>query len=163
MAPNQGLSHTYLSPKEESELGSFLKQKAEKRAELKAVEKKDNRGGTKWKNTQPSAETSAGTSAETSAIATAKASAEPSAEASAEVRPKKRKVNDKQTAESIDTNVCCMCFGRYEDDVFADTGSTDWLSCACGRWLHEDCVEDIETDSDGKDRMCPYCLDGLAT
>ena len=54
-----------------------------------------------------------------------------------------------------------MCNGQYEDNVTADCG-TDWLSCACGRWLHEDCIEDLVTDGEGKDRMCPYCLDAYA-
>ena len=73
----------------------------------------------------------------------------------------KRKVADKQTADNIDTNVCCMYFGRYKDDVIAGNGA-DWLSCACGGWLHEDCVEDCETYSEVEDYMCPFCLDVLA-
>ena len=33
--------------------------------------------------------------------------------------------------ESIDSNVCCMCFGSYEDDVLDGYGA-DWIDCACG-------------------------------
>ena len=39
--------------------------------------------------------------------------------------------------ESIDTEECCACFGQYCDDI--GTGR-EWLECACGRWVHEDCV-----------------------
>ena len=62
--------------------------------------------------------------------------------------------------ESIDSNVCCMCFGSYEDDVLDGYGA-DWINCACGRWLHVDCTEDCITDCRGNKRYCPYCLDGL--
>ena len=55
----------------------------------------------------------------------------------------------------IDVNVCCTCFVRYEDDLISGSG-TDWISCTCGRWLHEDCAEDCVLDKDGKD---PFCLD----
>lgn len=61
---------------------------------------------------------------------------------------------------SIDSNVCCMCFVNYEDDVLDGCGA-DWIECACGRWLHVDCAEDCITDRHGKNRYCPYCLEGL--
>ena len=32
------------------------------------------------------------------------------------------------------------------------------MECACGRWTHEDCVEDCVMDVDGKERFCPVCL-----
>ena len=62
--------------------------------------------------------------------------------------------------ESIDTDICCMCFTNYEDDVH-DGNGTEWISCACGRWLHLDCAEDCITDRSGKERYCPFCIDGL--
>ena len=62
--------------------------------------------------------------------------------------------------ESIDTDICCMCFTNYEDDVH-DGNGTEWISCACGRWLHLDCAEDCITDWNGKERYCPFCIDGL--
>lgn len=43
--------------------------------------------------------------------------------------------------ETIDPNTCCMCFTSYKDDVYEGLGA-EWISCPCGRWLHEDCAED---------------------
>ena len=39
--------------------------------------------------------------------------------------------------------VACV-LGTYEDDVLAETGA-DWLHCACGHWLHENCVDEVIT------------------
>lgn len=50
-----------------------------------------------------------------------------------------------------------FCFGRYEDDFIRNAGA-EWVSCSCGRWLHEDCAEDCHMD-EGKERVCPFCLD----
>ena len=52
--------------------------------------------------------------------------------------------------ESIDTEECCDCFSQYSDDI--GTGR-EWLECACGRWVYEDCVENIVYDTNGKE-MC---------
>ena len=46
----------------------------------------------------------------------------------------------------IDPNVRCTCFGSYDDD--AGTGR-EWLQCQCGRWMHEDCVEECDFDATG--------------
>ena len=55
----------------------------------------------------------------------------------------------------IDANQCCMCFSRYADN---STGE-DWLECACGRWLHEECMEDCIHDISGQDRICAiFCM-----
>ena len=64
--------------------------------------------------------------------------------------------------ENVDSNVCCACFGSYEDDVLEGSGAV-WISCACGRWLHEDCVEECKEDDQGNDRMCPLCVDVLTS
>ena len=53
-----------------------------------------------------------------------------------------------------------MCFESYENDVLERNGA-EWIDCACGRWLHLDCAEDCVEDSFGKQRYCPYCIDGL--
>ena len=50
-----------------------------------------------------------------------------------------------------------MCFGTYEDDIMEGAGA-EWISCACGRWLHEDCAENRVIDSSGCERFCPYCV-----
>ena len=33
----------------------------------------------------------------------------------------------------------------------------EWMSCACGRWLHEDSAENGVIDSSGE-RFCPFCV-----
>ena len=66
--------------------------------------------------------------------------------------------NNSEPSEMIDPNKCCMCFVTYEDDVLDGAGA-EWISCKCGRWLHEDCVEDIVKDSTGDERYCSFCID----
>ena len=74
---------------------------------------------------------------------------------------KKARLKIPTSSSSSDDNVCCMCFGTYDDDILEGAG-TEWISCACGRWLHEDCCEDCITDQDGQDRLCPFCVDILS-
>ena len=59
---------------------------------------------------------------------------------------------DRSDDENIDVNVCCMCFVHYDDDVREGSGA-DWIFCKCGRWLHEDCVEDVVKDNEGIERF----------
>ena len=59
--------------------------------------------------------------------------------------------------DNIDDGECCMCFTTYEEDI-RDQSGKEWVQCACGRWLHKDCV----LDNDGKERLCPFCLDILS-
>ena len=61
------------------------------------------------------------------------------------------------TDSEIDFNVCCMCFGTYSEDV-ANGDGRDWIECACGRWLHEDCAEDCLLNKDGKEMFCHSCI-----
>ena len=65
------------------------------------------------------------------------------------VRTKKARLGDIQS--NIDSNTCCACFGDYADDT--GTGR-EWLQCQCGRWIHEDCVEECMSES----VICPLCL-----
>ena len=53
------------------------------------------------------------------------------------------------------TEECCACFGQYSDDI--GTGR-EWLECAFGRWVHEDSVENIVYNTNGKEMLCPLCL-----
>ena len=82
----------------------------------------------------------------------------PAGESSTATRSKKSRVDDTSSGE-IDPNTCCTCFVHYDQD---ETGA-DWVSCACGRWLHEDCVVDVTIDDEGKERLCPYCLNLLTS
>lgn len=65
------------------------------------------------------------------------------------VRTKKARLGDIQS--NIDSNTCCACSGDYADDT--GTGR-EWLQCQCGRWIHEDCVEECMSES----VICPLCL-----
>ena len=55
--------------------------------------------------------------------------------------------------EEIDSNRCCVCFGLYEDN--AGTERT-WLECCCSRWIHEDCIDSEDVDSENC-KFCPLC------
>jgi len=61
---------------------------------------------------------------------------------------KKAKLDDD---ESINTDICCICFGSYEDD---DGTGRDWVQCCCGRWIHEDCMD---PDPQNSEKLCPLC------
>ena len=65
---------------------------------------------------------------------------------------------DSSGNDEIDVNICCMCFGHYEDDVLEGAG-VDWIFCKCGRWLHEDYVDEVVKDNDGEERFCSFCVD----
>ena len=58
--------------------------------------------------------------------------------------------------QDTDSNKCCVCLQSFEEDVELGFG-VQWIQCACERWLHEDCVIDVITDSSGKERLCPFC------
>ena len=52
----------------------------------------------------------------------------------------------KMKKDSLHSDVCCVCLGKYEDD------GRDWLQCKC---IHEDCVDYDDTSSSGA--LCPLC------
>ena len=82
-------------------------------------------------------------------------SASRSSEARASVPPRKRARQQRETESEINTDMCCVCCVLYSEDV---NGGSDWIECACGRWLHEDCAEDCVVGADGRERFCPSCL-----
>ena len=47
---------------------------------------------------------------------------------------------------------CAFCYGSYCED------GSEWIKCACTRWVHEKCVDDVFLDNDGLERFCPFCL-----
>jgi len=77
--------------------------------------------------------------------------------ARASVAACRRDQSGESTSEVIDPNKCCMYFVSYEDDVLEGAG-TEWIFCKCGRWLHEDCVEDVAMDSNGKSAFVLLCI-----
>ena len=74
--------------------------------------------------------------------------------------PRSSSTLDEVFNTSIDSNVCFICFGNYEDDLIDGYGA-DWIDCACGRWLHVDCADECVTDCHGNKHYYPYCVDGL--
>ena len=61
--------------------------------------------------------------------------------------PKQKAAQMQAKLDNIDDSECCMCFTTYEEDIQDKTGK-EWVPCACGQWLHEDCAE-----------LCHFCLD----
>ena len=60
-----------------------------------------------------------------------------------------------QSNPSLAINLCCVCFQLYQ----GDEEDTDWIQCACARWLHEDCIDkdDIIQDIYDRELFCPCC------
>ena len=69
-------------------------------------------------------------------------------------KPAKHPRTDHSSSSAFDQSECCICFVTYEDDQ----SGKDWVECACGRWLHEDCADDCFVDDEGKERLCLICL-----
>ena len=69
-------------------------------------------------------------------------------------KPAKHPRKDHSSSSAFDQSECCICFVTYEDDQ----SGKDWVECACGRWLHEDCADDCFVDDEGKERLCLICL-----
>jgi len=67
-------------------------------------------------------------------------------------------IKDVMGNEDIDLNVCCMCFQSWHDDVLKG-GGAEWVSCKCGRWMHEDCIEDVVTDNAVFQHFFSFCID----
>lgn len=52
----------------------------------------------------------------------------------------------------IKTDECCVCFELYSENV----SGVEWIECACGRWLHENCGEQCIIDTDGKAKYAKF-------
>ena len=61
------------------------------------------------------------------------------------------------TSASMSTGECCECFETYEDDVRFGRGE-EWVECACGRWIHEKCIDKLVIDAQGKEKFCSFCV-----
>ena len=59
------------------------------------------------------------------------------------------------TDDVENVRICCVCFQLY----LGEEENTDWIQCACGRWLHEDCIDidDIIHDIHGRELFYPFC------
>lgn len=51
----------------------------------------------------------------------------------------------------------CECVRTYGDDIQEST-CAEWVKCACERWIHEECIDQVVIDSEGKERFCSYCV-----
>ena len=60
-------------------------------------------------------------------------------------------------AHSYSSDVCCACYGTYQDDVEQQSGK-EWVQCSCKRWLHEDCAIDCIVDASGNEMLCSFCI-----
>jgi len=49
--------------------------------------------------------------------------------------------------------LCCTCFGLFGDDLGTER---EWLRCKCGRWIHEDCIDEDDVNGDATN-LCPLC------
>ena len=57
----------------------------------------------------------------------------------------------------IDDSVCCECGQSYEDDARQGSGA-EWVQCSCSRWLHEECINEVDLDTCGNEVLCSFCL-----
>ena len=58
-------------------------------------------------------------------------------------------------SELVDTNMCCVCYVLYSEDVSGE----EWIECGCGHWLHEECAEDCYVDNSGKEKFVLFVSD----
>ena len=61
---------------------------------------------------------------------------------------------DEGTARQDSADEDCECV--FCDECYCQDGK-EWIRCACSRWVHEECVEDIHLDGDGQERFCLFC------
>ena len=59
--------------------------------------------------------------------------------------------------DPLNTDQCCECLRLYSEDVRMGTGA-EWVECVCGRWLHEECIDSIEYNASGKEKLCSFCV-----
>ena len=60
-----------------------------------------------------------------------------------------------ESTEQEEVCECAFCFGNFCAD------GEEWLKCACSRWVHERCMEDVHLDENGEERFCPLCLNAV--
>ena len=63
---------------------------------------------------------------------------------------------DGEPEVSINSDECCVCFRTFQEDQREGTG-LEWVQCVCHRWLHEECICEIEYDEQGRELLCPNC------
>ena len=78
-------------------------------------------------------------------------------------KPKKTEEND-----TTEDSMCPICSRLYSLDAEEGNGR-DWIQCACGVWLHDDCIPEaiVEAIIQEKEKekvhtelyCCPDCVD----
>ena len=61
-------------------------------------------------------------------------------------------MSDECSEEDCDYE-CCERLGSYQQDI-AEKNGAEWIMCGCGQWIQKDCIDQVVTGKDGKDRMC---------
>ena len=80
------------------------------------------------------------------------------------IKPKQKCVKhkpNKKKATTEDDSVCPICSSAYSLDVEEGNGR-EWILCACGVWLHEDCIPEATVDIIQEEEelyCCPECID----
>ena len=59
--------------------------------------------------------------------------------------------SQEEPALDADYCECTFCFEPYCKN------GKEWLECACSRWVHELCLEDVIIHN-GQERLCPFCI-----
>ena len=126
-------------------------QKAAEKAKKQAEKEKNAREKTaeRLKKTQEKA-------ARAPATQRARSTASSTEERALDKEPRSKAPN--RTDDTIDFDRCCACFGLYVDDAGTDR---EWIECSCSRWIHEECVENVIHDANGKELLCPVCLSSV--
>ena len=81
---------------------------------------------------------------------------QPSTSDNLAVIPEGRDQAEKRDEKDEDAT-CCECNVSYEDDVRCSRGE-EWVRCACDRWIHSKCIDEVIIDADGKERICSFCV-----
>ena len=56
-------------------------------------------------------------------------------------------------SDDSSSNQCCVCFEFYDEEE-----ESEWVQCACKKWLHEDCYTEVVVDKYGRELLCPFCV-----
>ena len=82
----------------------------------------------------------------------------------------KQKAKCKKTEQkdaTDDDSMCPICSSTYSLDVEEGNGR-DWIQCACGVWLHDDCIPEVIVEAIIQEKeaekeaielyCCPECI-----
>ena len=100
-----------------------------------------------WTTTDPSSSIDPGASTSSrysSCLSAAAAAATPSG------------TSENDLNANINSDVCCVCYLTFENDQQQGNG-LEWVQCVCGRWLHEECICEIDIDEQGRVILSILC------